>query len=502
MNRRFVLGAVVLIVAACGGSTAAPSTVPTSTDPVPSNTPASTAPESSLTAASPSSPSAGLVAKDAPGRYRISVPADWQVSQDSNGRVIAGDGSTQLTVWPFFTTVASFGTSNAAAAMDRWLPAVAPGVTFTSAVPTTSGIIARGSSADGDALALVDWQSLSQGTSGVAAVVVSPHLADLTGTIADVLGSFVPEGAPDSGGAAAPSVSFTAWTDPSEGAFSADMPTGWTIDGKVVRRSLLIQSYMTAASPDGAIRIYMGDAFGYYVEPTSTLAYAGLGEGDTYTATDGSTWPIMRYHPGASFLADVLLPSTGQNIVVTKTTNRPDIAAAIPTIGINRFAAGEVDYTVGDRVGHGMVVTEEVTMGISAAWDPWRVILVTAPPAQMAEASAVVTRMASSFKIDPQWATSQAKATAAQSKIMADQNAAVSGIISDGYWGRQATSDAISVRRERANLDVVDLTDGSGNAYRVDAGSDYYWIGSDGSVVGTTTSAAPAADYRALLELP
>ena len=149
-----------------------------------------------------------------------------------------------------------------------------------------------------------------------------------------------------------------------------------------------------------------------------------------------------------------------------------------------------------------MAITERVSIDIGGAWHPWRVVLVTAPHDRTAEAALAVTRLVESFAVDPNWASAQQKLTAAQSRIIAEQNQAVSAIISGGYWGRQAVYDALSVRRERANLEVIDLTDDAGNAYRVDAGSDYYWIGPDGTIVGTTTSAAPDVDYERLLELP
>lgn len=446
-------------------------------------------------------PPADLVARDAAGRYRISTPADWRVSQDAAGRVVATDASTRIAVWPFFTTEPSFDADGASAALAQWIATAAPSVTLTTVAPTADGVVARGRASSGDeALAFVRWAATDRGSAGLAGVVEAPDVRAAAPVAAAILGTFRPEGPPveDTG----PTLEFTNWRDPSEGAFSADVPSGWRVDGGVVRASLLVQSYLALTSPDEAIEVIMGDAFGYYVEPNSTLAYAGLGEGDTYTATDGSRWPIRSYRPGARFLTELFFPAAGLDVEVTQVTDRPDVAARIPTLGINAFAAGEVEYRLGDRIGQALIVTEQVSIPVGAAWHPFRLVLVTTPPERTAEAAQAVTRLVESFAVDPDWATMQQRLTAAQSAILTEQNATVSGIISDGYWGRQAVYDALSVRRERATLEVVDVTDGAGNEYRVDAGSDYYWVGPDGTIVGTAVAAAPEIDFRRLFELP
>ncbi len=485
MNRHFavllVLAAVVF--AACGDRTDPPAggtTPPNATD-VPGT--------------------ADLVAQDAPGHYRISAPADWHVSQDAAGRVIATDDSTRIAVWPFFTAATTVDADSASAALSQWVITATPGVTFTTVDPTGDGVIARGRNAFGDeALAFVRWAAVGRGTAGIAAVIEAPDLRAAAPVAAAILNTFRPEGPPVEDAGA--TLDFTTWRDPSEGAFSADVPSGWRVDGGVVRTSLLVQSYLVVTSPDESIEVIMGDAFGYYVEPNSTLAYVGLGEGDTYTAPDGTQWPIRSYRPGASFLTEIFFPAAGLEVEVTNVTERPDVAARIPTLDINAFAAGEVEYRLGNRIGQALIITEQVSIPVGSSWHPFRLVLVTTPPERTVEAAQAVTRLVESFAIDRDWAAMQQQLTAAQSAVLTEQNATVSGIISDGYWGRQAVYDALSVRRERATLEVVDVTDAAGNEYRVDAGSDYYWVGPDGTVVGTDVAAAPDIDFRQLLELP
>ncbi len=74
--------------------------------------------------------------------------------------------------------------------------------------------------------------------------------------------------------------------------------------------------------------------------------------------------------------------------------------------------------------------------------------------------------------------------------------------LSSGYWGRQRVYDALSERRSKATLEVEDvLDDAAGVTYRVDSGSDYYWIDPSGAIVGTNTDTRPDVDFREIVRL-
>ena len=126
-----------------------------------------------------------------------------------------------------------------------------------------------------------------------------------------------------------------------------------------------------------------------------------------------------------------------------------------------------------------------------------------APQAREAEAAAALVHMATSFQIDQKWAAAQARTTAQQSQILAKELADTSKSISDGYWGRQASLDDISRRRSNATLGVVDVADpATGSSFKVENGSNYYWIDDRGSIVGTDTSTQPSVDFRQIVALP
>jgi hypothetical protein len=297
------------------------------------------------------------------------------------------------------------------------------------------------------------------------------------------------------------------WTDPAEGAFSVEIPAGWTASGGTERPStLLVQATVQASSPDSKVTALMTDALPLYVEPNATLAYADIGEGGTYTDATGYSSPVRTYAPGAEYLRDYVLPARGVDATITRLRNRPDLAERLTRYGINSYDAGEIEYTF-DRngvayTGGAVAITERVSLSAYSAWHVWRLYLTEAPSARYGEGVAALGRLAGSLSVDPAWAQRQSQTTAQQSGIIARMNDDVSETLSSGYWERQRVYDALSERREKATLEIEDVVDSdSGASYRVESGPEYYWIDPHGSIVGTDTDTRPDVDFRALVRL-
>jgi hypothetical protein len=63
--------------------------------------------------------------------------------------------------------------------------------------------------------------------------------------------------------------------------------------------------------------------------------------------------------------------------------------------------------------------------------------------------------------------------------------------------------DEISRRRSNAILSVEDVVDPTtGREFKVESGSNYYWIDHRGTIVGTQTDSRPNLDFRELTRLP
>src|SRR5262245_38757951 len=69
---------------------------------------------------------------------------------------------------------------------------------------------------------------------------------------------------------ARPSMQFVRWVDPYEQAFSFEVPSGWQMQGGLLRRVDGVRAAWQATSPDGASMLFGGDPQmpAYFVFPT------------------------------------------------------------------------------------------------------------------------------------------------------------------------------------------------------------------------------------------
>ena len=91
------------------------------------------------------------------------------------------------------------------------------------------------------------------------------------------------------------------------------------------------------------------------------------------------------------------------------------------------------------------------------------------------------------------------------SRIISETGNKIANMISSSYNYRQKVMNEISRRRENAIIGEVDVVDpDTGEDYKVDDGSNYYWMSPDGTVVGTNTDSIPNHDinFRKLMLRP
>ena len=101
-------------------------------------------------------------------------------------------------------------------------------------------------------------------------------------------------------------------------------------------------------------------------------------------------------------------------------------------------------------------------------------------------------QMVGSFQIDPDWARRQGELALAISQIVSRTNEEISRMITESYETRQSTLDELRERYANAILGVEDVVDPEpGDRFRVESGSNYYWIDDRGWVVGTEVETRP-----------
>ena len=152
------------------------------------------------------------------------------------------------------------------------------------------------------------------------------------------------------------------------------------------------------------------------------------------------------------------------------------------------------------------VVSRELAGAASQSGSLWQVPylqVATARPGHMALAEAVLRHAVGSYQLDAGWAARQQGLTANVSKIVTATSSAISDSISSSYWNKVAADEKLSRQRSNTTLGLTDTVDpASGRAFKVESGSSYYWIDTQGRIAGTDIAAQPDVNFRQLLQLP
>jgi hypothetical protein len=430
-------------------------------------------------------------------------PDDWNpVSDTERGSVtVTGPGGVELLMLPFFspTPFTEERTDAALGDLDE-----ADGVTWDSIEkPDDGAVVAEGGDGERGAVALVTWNTTERGSAGYIYFGLAPEdgLGEARDNWARIIESVHVEG---TGDGEVPTPSYDTWTDPVESAFSVEVPQGWKTEGGTTRPCpVLVQGSVTARSPDRTSLLFMGDTFPLFTEPIPSL---GLPEGTTYPHPCGYQSPVAAYMPATDFVVNYVLPEFAPGATPTAVRNRAGLAAQLMTVGINSYDAGEVEYVFMHRGteyrGIALAIVERISAGGASNWHLWRLYLAQAPSDEYQEVLAHGVRMAQSLRINPDWAQMQAGLTAQQTQIIADMAATTSDTISDGYWGRQAVLDELSIQRSNATLEVDQFVDPqTGEEFTLEYSPEHYWIAPNGTIVGTETQTQPDVDFRELLQV-
>lgn len=207
------------------------------------------------------------------------------------------------------------------------------------------------------------------------------------------------------------------FTDPTDQAFSLDVPAGWTVHGGIAHRTGTDLSwFVTAVSPDGAMVLRIGDP---------QLGLVGLPSGQPKPAPSPAPpandqaakrqmarrpaiVPDRPYETGADFAA-----SYGKTVVSQlHLCDKPRLVGPQEEPNPPGFT-GELgrQVTTGDAflvcIDRGYVVYVAVTTVLAAppfdSWDAPRLAVLAAPAAQRADAMRLLRHMADSWSFAPGW---------------------------------------------------------------------------------------------------
>ncbi len=317
--------------------------------------------------------------------------------------------------------------------------------------------------------------------------------------------------------------SFVTWKEPHEGAYTIRVPAGWKVSGGIRHRTPVdVRSALEVVSPDGAIRLFIGD---YDVpparEPDALTRMAGLSEGQIL---DGVL--IARYRTGVAYARqypawrlcrDARIVQSGALQKETATVNaqvaeygRRMSMAASASVGEAIFDCGQVEGFVMSTT---VLARPSRGPGVSAWWVYQLAGFTTRDPARGFPAKYVLSTMLASLQINTDWERKNAQAAGQYAAAMMQMSNAVAqsamrhareqaAVGSAGGWNHPNTGDvprikrdpAVDERRDIANRGTRRVCDGLGTCATVDNSWSSVWRDHSGNVVRGTASGYPP-DY-------
>lgn len=270
---------------------------------------------------------------------------------------------------------------------------------------------------------------------------------------------------------AASAVAYTQFTDPREGAFSVDVPSGWQVEGGLIRLTAWeYRILLRVVSPDGAtvVRLFDPD-LGTFITPTRLMAAAGLREGMMYNLY-GNHWPIRSYLAGPQFAQQYSeklagdFQASGVEFKAVRSLPQWDKSGSLGG-SMWRITGGEAAFSCqrNGRAYSGWVAAATQAGSIpsteGALWYARGLMAFLAPEEQAATADQIARHMFSSFHMSPQWMAQQSNTASRNGQIVDDAAQKISQISIDGYWTRKGMQEESARRTDEMVRGVVRLRD-------------------------------------------
>jgi hypothetical protein len=458
-----------------------------------------------------------------PRGFSVRHPGDWKIEVGEGGSVGVRDPRSggAVLVQPFFL-------KQRARALD-WM-AEAP-ARLTASFPASRMLRAgQVRKRPDEAAASLAYTAVSGpgranllcsifGRSGMLYAIAAPEseFAALKPTLLRILASFRYTDASQASAGGAASLEYVRFNDPKEGAFSVDVPRGWTATGGLYRFAPVdTRASLLVESPDGKIRIGAGDhELPTFTVPNPMLTATGFTEGRWYSPGYGVNMLVQSYIKGSDFAAAYVqrkFSSTCGAVHITERRDRPDLDARLGSIysqfgGMQvKLTTGEAAFTCGQgpkpRRGYYFAGTQMTAGYGTGIWNVQYLHGYLADDDSVELAGAVLARMVASSQVNPQWAAMQSNIAGKTSEIVTRTNAEISHMIEQSYWQRQRVQDNVSRQWSNTMLGLTDVADPvTGETWKVSSGHNYYWRmqGTD-AVVGTETYERPDTDFSPLKE--
>jgi len=316
---------------------------------------------------------------------------------------------------------------------------------------------------------------------------------------------------------------FVTWREPNEGAYTINVPQGWTVSGGVKRRTPVdVRSAVNIVSPDGAIRLFIGD---YDVpparEPDQLTQMAGMREGYIY---DGVL--LARYQSGVEYAQRYAgwklcrQPRILQSGLLRKETEAlsAEVAGYAANMAMGADASvGEAIFRCGQAEGFVLAATLHSWPARGPGVSGWAVYqlagFTTQDPAQGYFAKYVLSSILGSLQMNHEWEMKSAQAAGQYANAMMQMSNAVTqrtiqharqqaALGSAGGWNHPNKGDVPKIKRDpgveqrsdEARRGTRRVCDELGTCTTVDNSWSHVWRDHSGNVVPGSASGYPP-DY-------
>ncbi len=290
-----------------------------------------------------------------------------------------------------------------------------------------------------------------------------------------------------------PSLAWQTWRDPKEGAFTVEVPQGWTVEGGTYRLSALdVRTAFRVVSPDGDTIITVGDEnIPTYCLPNPLLEQAGLHEGATYS-TAAAQMIVRSYTPGADFAAEEAqraLQPDGSDLQITQTRPRPELGDKLNTL-LAPFAqygtqaqvdVGEVNYTCNSQgqPRRGYCLAGTLRAQGEAGNGIWCVPFLygyRTTPDKAGEAEGILKHIVQTLQPDADWTARQQQTTMDVSRITTQANNEIMSIWRASTDAQEQSRDQIQRRWDNYIRGQETVYDPDTNTtWQVESGHNYYF---------------------------
>jgi hypothetical protein len=305
--------------------------------------------------------------------------------------------------------------------------------------------------------------------------------------------------------------------EPTEGAFTAQIPAGWLAQGMVNRQHINAAGtlqFTAMRDSRGLVQAAQTNLLWFFTEGMGMLELFGFGA------------QSRPYLPAPQFCMQFLAPQfqqTQTHFQVEGVQERPDwipmMAAEIARVGMSpqsmelSAAVMTTSYEEqGTRLQQKTVVTVQryhAGLGMGGHWSASLVSFYRAPVAEMAQVETILTGILDSVQANPAWEQNELQ-RARQYTLWAQQDMArrradisrtlseTTEMIMQGYYERSAAHDRMSYAWSNAFRGRQDMTDSFGDVYNVPIGYDQYWRDNLGNIYGGTWLTNPDPSWHRL----